>query len=139
MPGAEALQISSGEEALHSTDADFVLVDPYDFLAAWKETLPALLSLAQTSAVLVYIYNRSPRGGEPVRNYDRFRRELDGAGSGYVIGRVASDIVLPRAFHEMLLLAPEGVAAPLEDELGRATRQLACKMSTTGCFEQRGG
>ena len=89
--------------------------------------------------MLVYIYNRAPRGGEPVRNYDRFRRELDEAGSGYVIGRVASDIVLPRAFHEMLLLAPEGVTAPLEEELGRATRQLACKMSTTGCFESEDG
>ena len=138
VPGAEALRLSSGEEALRDADVDLVLVDPYDFLATWKETLPALLSLAQASTVLVYIYNRAPRGGEPVRNYDRFRRELDETGSGYVIGRVASDIVLPRAFHEMLLLAPEGVTAPLEEELGRATRQLACKMSTTGCFESGG-
>ena len=88
--------------------------------------------------MLVYIYNRAPRGGQHTRDYNRFRDRLEQLGSSYAAGRIGSDIVLPRAFHEMVLLAPPGVTGLLEAELARATRQLACKMSTAGCFE-RGG
>lgn len=135
---AESLAISSGEQALQGAEADLVLVDPYDYLAGWEQTLPLLAGLARSAVVLVYIYNRSPRGGEPTRKYDRFRRELDSLGCGYLSGRIGSDILLPRAFHEMLLLAPAPFIASLESELGKATRQLACKMSTAGCFEKGG-
>ena len=138
VPGAKALSISSGEEALKESEAELVLVDPYDFLASWEETLPLLGELAKSSTVLVYIYNRAPRGGQHTRDYNRFRDQLEQLGSSYAAGRIGSDIVLPRAFHEMILLAPPGVTGLLEDELARATRQLACKMSTAGCFE-RGG
>lgn len=139
IPGTEALSISSGEQALADAEADLVLVDPYDYLASWQETLPLLVTLAESSATLVYIYNRSPRGGEHTRNYDRFRQELDQLGCGYIAGRIASDILLPRAFHEMLLLAPGSIISAMESELAKATRQLACKMSTAGCFEKGGG
>ena len=135
---AGSLSITSGEQALQDDGADLVLVDPYDYLAGWEETLPLLAGLARSAVVLVYIYNRSPRGGEPTRNYERFRRELDKTGCAYLSGRIGSDIILPRAFHEMLLLAPPAFISSLEGELGKATRQLACKMSTSGCFD-RGG
>ena len=138
VPGTTALSISSGEEALKESEAELVLVDPYDFLASWEELLPLLGELAKSSTVLVYIYNRAPRGGQHTRDYNRFRARLEQLGSSYAAGRIGSDIVLPRAFHEMVLLAPPGVTGLLEDELARATRQLACKMSTAGCFE-RGG
>lgn len=138
VPGTEALCVSSGEQALADAQADLVLVDPYDYLASWEETLPLLVTLAESSAILVYIYNRSPRGGEPTRNYGRFRQELDRRGCGYLSGRIASDIVLPRAFHEMLLLAPGSIISAMENELGKATGELACRMSTAGCFEKGG-
>ena len=138
VPGATALEISSGEEALKDPGAELVLVDPYDFLCSWERTLPHLARLAESSAVLVYIYNRAPRGGEPTRNYNRFQEQLGQLDCRYASGRIGSDIVLPRAFHEMLLLAPGEVMDSLTDELGRSTRQLACKMSTAGCFETGG-
>ena len=130
--------MSSGEQALADDTADLVLVDPYDYLADWEKTLPLLAGLADSAAVLVYIYNRSPRGGEHTRKYNRFRRELDNLGCRYLSGRIGSDILLPRAFHEMLLLGPASFLSAVESELGKATRQLACKMSTAGCFEKRG-
>jgi len=136
--GVTTLSISSGEEALEDTEAELVLVDPYDFLASWEQTLPRLAVLAKSSTVLVYIYNRSPRGGEHTRKYNRFRKGLDESGTPYVTGRIGSDILLPRAFHEMLVLAPGQVTNLLEAELAKATRQLACKMSTAGCFETGG-
>ncbi len=136
--GAEMLSISSGEQALQETAADLVLADPYDYLADWEKTLPLLAGLAGSAVVLVYLYNRSPRGGEHTRKYNRFRQELDKLDCGYLTGRIGSDILLPRAFHEMLLLAPASFISSAESELGKATRQLACKMSTAGCFEKGG-
>ena len=136
--GTEALAISSGEQALQGTDADLVLVDPYDYLAGWEKTLPLIARLADSAVVLVYIYNRSPRGGEHTRRYKRFRQELDKLDCSYLSGRIGSDILLPRAFHEMLLLGPASFLSTVENDLGKATRQLACKMSTAGCFEKGG-
>lgn len=136
--GAETLSVSSGEQALQDTAADLVLVDPYDYLADWEKTLPLIAGLASSAVVLVYIYNRSPRGGEHTRRYKRFRQELDRLDCSCLSGRIGSDILLPRAFHEMLLLGPASFLSSIENELGKATRQLACKMSTAGCFEKGG-
>ncbi|MEC9032409.1 MAG: hypothetical protein VYB15_11035, partial [Planctomycetota bacterium] len=59
VPGTKTLSISSGEESLKESEAELVLVDPYDFLASWEESLPLLDELAKSSTVLVYIYNRA--------------------------------------------------------------------------------
>lgn len=109
----------------------FLLVDPYDWLAEWRERLPAVLRAAERWTVLLYLYNRSPRGPERLRAYRDFRNALDDAwrGGPRLLGRVGADAFLPRAYHEMLLLPAPAVAdAPeagdLLDTLDAATRRV---------------
>jgi hypothetical protein len=138
-PGVRVLEAANGEAVLRAADADMVLVDPYDFLDRWPEILPLAVQAAQGGAVLIYLYNKSPRGSGHARNYKRLRDAIERtAPSGVLIGRVPSDVVLPRAFHEVILLAPPGLAESVRPELLRTTKRLACKLSTTGAFEDAG-
>ena len=131
------LDIKSGEEALEDVEADLVLIDPYDLFDRWKSLLAAIVDAAQQAWVLLYLHNRSPRGGGHVRNYSAFRAELGRlAGRQILVGRIPSDVVLPRAFHEVVLLGPDEPDAQLARQLLRATKGLACKMSTSGAFER---
>ena len=89
-----------------------ILLDPYDFLAEWRERLPFVLRLAERTNVLVYVYNRAARSREAFRDYRDFRNALDDARGGLrkVLGRAAADGFLPTAHHEMLFLPCPRVA-----------------------------
>lgn len=86
------------------------MVDPYDFLAEWREWLPMLAEKAQTVSILLYIYNRSGKTAEAFANYRAFRNALDDARGDLPkrLGRVAADAFLPRCHHEMLFLPGRG-------------------------------
>jgi len=139
VPRARVLPVDDGLAALESTvalDADLVLIDPYDFFTDWRRTLAALSCAATRATLLVYLYNKSPRGAAVHREYRRLRAALAlPAGTELLVGRVPSDAVLPRAFHEMWLVAEPALIDRVRSELSRATRRLACKLSTAGAFE----
>jgi hypothetical protein len=145
--GARLLDVESGEAALAAArdddgdddGADLILVDPYDLFERWHALLPPAIELARRSCVLLYLYNKSPRGGGHARAYAALRRRLDEVGAGTaLLGRIPSDVVLPRAFHEVLLLAPPPLVELLRHELRKETKALTCKMATSGAFEDLG-
>lgn len=135
--GAHVLPIGSGEQAL-DRPADLAFVDPYDFAAAWPALRARLESPAHRDApVLIYLFNKAPRGAPALREYRALRADLDAALAGrrLLVGRVPSDAVLPRAWHEVLLLAPPVIVEPLVAPLRVATQALARHLSDAGAFD----
>jgi hypothetical protein len=145
VPGAHIVEYATGEEALESAasgecHAHLILVDPYDFLSNWGRLLPLAVEAARKTTVLVYLYNRAPRGGGHKRAYDAFRRgcldELKRRAVPVILGRLPSDAALPRAYHEVLLL---GEAIPYSREALRCeTVALARALAESSAFEQLG-
>ncbi len=134
--GVEVLDAASGIDVIDGARADLILIDPYDFFVDWRPYISSVLDAARRALVLVYLYNKSPRGGGHHRSYLQLRDEIATANDvTLLVGRVPSDAVLPRAFHEVILLGPDGLVAPFRTELSRMTRRLACKLGTTGAFE----
>ena len=134
--------VRTGEEAIESVRArrpDLVLLDPYDFLAEWEELLPRALALAERSVVLAYIYNRAPRSAGYWNEYQRLRNALASGreGEGYVLGRIPTDAVLPRAYHEVLLLGGRQLVDVVRETLRGLTRALARSLADTGAFEEQ--
>lgn len=137
--GARVLPITSGEQALGEV-ADVAFVDPYDFEAAWP-ALRARLTTQREAPVLIYLFNHAPKSANALRDYRALRRDLDlalGDDRALVVGRVPSDAVLPRAWHEMLLGGPRELVGALAAPLGEATRAMARQLSDEGAFEARG-
>jgi hypothetical protein len=144
IPGTEPLPVRSGLQALEGARAaqtapDLILLDPYDFLAEWRELLPHALALAERSAVLTYVYSRAPRSAGYWNEYRRFRDALASGrtGGGYLVGRIPSDAVLPRAYHEVLLLGGSQILDVVREALRGATRALARSLAETGAFEEQ--
>lgn len=136
--GATVLDVASGEEAL-ARPADLVLVDPYDLAAGWPRVRPRLAArpAADPAPLLLYYFNRAPRGAAALRDYRAWREDLARALPGRAIsaGRVPSDAVLPRAWHEVVLAGPRALVDPLAASLRAATQALARHLSDAGCFE----
>lgn len=107
--GTEVMRGESGWDIMNgmepSPDAIW-LVDPYDFLAEWRERLPKVIDKARDVSVLVYIYNRSAGKREAFGEYRAFRNRLEDLRGDLPkrVGRAESDVFLPRAHHEMLFL-----------------------------------
>jgi len=141
--GVRILDVPSGEAALERLRArravpDMVLVDPYDFFVRWQVLLPAALAAAARSVVLVYCYNRAPRGPGQQRMYGDFRdalRKGTGSGVGALLGRVPADSSLARAYHEVVLLGPDAFLRQVKDELAADARALARAIVEDGAFE----
>lgn len=108
-------------------DYALVLADPYDLLAQWRENLPALTQTARRMPVLLYVYNRSGRGREKLREYRSLRGALRDTGVGGVFGRVGADSFIPDCWHEMFLLCGEG-AEPADFAVLRAKLLHATQM-----------
>lgn len=143
IPGAEVWEALPGEEMLAAAaegkvPCDLMLVDPYDFLAEWKALLPSILRLSERTSLLCYIYNRAPRSVGHLNLYRRFRKALgEGlAGRPFLLGRLASDERLPRAYHEMLLLGPTEWVSALREPLREQTQWLARRLAEAGAFEE---
>ncbi len=150
VPGVRILDATSGEEALEamgsrsvprSIPPDLILVDPYDLFDRWSRLLPAALEAARRSAVLLYLYNKAPRGGGRERSYRAFRQALSRglmegkAAVAAVLGRIPSDAFLPRAWHEVLLMAPADIVQTLRGALEDATHVLSRSLADAGAFE----
>lgn len=118
---------------------DLVLIDPYDLFYTFEKVLPPVLAAARRSAVLMYLYNKAPRGPGQHRMYQALREALArrGAGLGPILaGRLPSDPTLARAYHEVFLAAPPGVTAALRGPLADETRALARLVADLGAFEE---
>ncbi len=144
-PAATVLDLADGRDALRALEAgaaDFVLVDPYDLFDDWRELLDLSVPLGAGRAVLLYLYNKSPRGDGHAQYYGAFRRALRealasiGGAADAIIGRVPSDARLPRAYHEVVLLGPPSLVDRLRDALRRATIDLALTIGEPGLFEE---
>lgn len=101
---------------------DLLLFDPYDFFERWPEWNDAVLREARQHNVLVYLYNKSPRGASQFRQYRSLRERW--AGLPLLVGRVASDAALPRAWHEVWLAGPAANDQTLRQTLREATLRL---------------
>lgn len=136
---AEVLDVTSGEEALERP-ADLVLVDPYDLAADWAKIRPRLAARppGDPAPLLLYYFNRAPRGAAALRDYRAWRDDLAQAlgPRALLVGRVPSDAVLPRAWHEVVLVGPRELVEPLAAPLRAATQALARHLSDEGCFER---
>lgn len=145
---AEGVSVPEGESgwdvfAVRKPDPDGLwLVDPYDFLAEWREQLPLLTEKAKETSVLLYLYNRSAKGPEAFRNYRAFRNVLEDlrGDAPKRVGRIAADVFLPASHHEMIFLP--GAADRqrpgfdrLLDELGRRTESLLSAHGKASAFD----
>lgn len=137
------LSVASGEDALAGRGAfDLILVDPYDFFDHWGRWTPPAAEAARGALVLIYLYNKSPRGPGYLDQYRRLRAQLRSAVNDdvdAVLGRIGSDAVLPRAYHEVVLLGPPARVAPVKPLLQTEARALARVASEDGAFEEIGG
>ena len=135
-PGVRVLDGTSGDEALPS-DADLVLVDPYDLFEREEQLLPRALGGSPESAVLLYLFNKAPRGATAHKRYKALRQRCEGLRGerSVLVGRVPSDAILPRAYHEMILVAPAQVCEDARPELERRTLALSRHLSDAGAFE----
>ncbi len=143
LDGVQTLQITSGEGSLDLVPrADFILVDPYDFFDHWGRWLSGAAQAARRSLVLIYLYNKAPRGRGYLEQYQRLRSRLESIVDdevGAFLGRIASDTVLPRAYHEVVLLGPPRRLQPLKEALTAETRELSRIVAEDGAFEEIGG
>ena len=133
--GYEALK---GPEA---READLVLVDPYDFFDSWSSARDTVFELARERPLLLYLYNKAARGGGYLRNYRALRRAFAESllaaapATAGLLGRAPADAILPRAYHEVLLLAPSDTVASVRETLTRRTRELATIIQGDGAVE----
>lgn len=145
MPGVTVPEAESGWDlaANRPTDAASLwLIDPYDFLAEWRDRLPMLAEKSRAVSILLYVYNRSAKNAESFANYRAFRNALEVLRDGLPVhvGRAAADAFLPRAHHEMVFLP---CAADCEaddfpsllDGLGDAAVLVRDGLDRTGVFD----
>lgn len=145
VPGVAVPDAASGWDVLadREPDPDAVwLVDPYDFLAEWRQRLPLVLDRAGKITLLVYIYNRSGRKDAAFRDYRAFRNALEDARGDAPkrLGRVVADPFLPRCHHEILFLpGADDQQRPgfdrLLDELARRSARLAAAAARAAAFD----
>ena len=124
---------SDREKPLELRSCDLLLFDPYDFFERWPEWNDLLLEASLHHDVLVYLYNKSPRGASQFRQYQSLRRRWQGR--PLLMGRVPADAVLPRAWHEVWLVGPGASQPQLQAALHRATRDLHRHVSEPGAWE----
>lgn len=144
-PRCEILDVRSGYDALRNPEAlraNWILVDPYDLFDSWRKIVKEVVSLAQNRLVLLYLFNKSPRGEGFFRSYRDLRKTLrhmlqeqnEDAPSA-VLGRIPADAILPRAHHEVILLGPTRSVETLRAPLTDLTEKLAWEIQREGVLE----
>jgi hypothetical protein len=134
--GVEPIPVTSGFDAV-GQPADLVLIDPYDF--DWSILGPKLAARMDDALLIFYYFNKAPRDPNLLKEYKALRARMDetlGA-RALLVGRVPSDALLPRAWHELMLAGPAEVVDPLRPCLQSATLALARHISDAGVFEAR--
>lgn len=116
MPDVVVPQGESGWQLLrdHQADPNAVwMIDPYDFLAEWRDCLPLVAERSRSTTILLYIYNRSAKNDAAFREYRACKNALEDCRGDLPkrIGRAAADVFLPRCHHEMWFLPSEADAA----------------------------
>lgn len=146
--GIDGVSVPEGESGwqlleARLSDPDGVwLLDPYDFLAEWRDWLPLVVEKANDTSVLLYLYNRSGKNAEAFAGYRAFRNALDDLRGELPkrLGRVAADGFLPRSHHEMLFLPGagdrrNGGLERLFDELERVTAAVNAGLARAAVFD----
>ncbi len=124
---------SDRESALQLRPCDLLLFDPYDFFERWPEWNDLLLEASQHRDVVVYLYNKSPRGASQFRQYQSLKQRWQGR--PLLMGRVPADAVLPRAWHEVWLVGPSATQPALRQALHKVTLDLHRHISDPGAWE----
>jgi len=121
--GFALLEGESGWQLLerHQGDIDAVwLIDPYDFLAEWRDRLQLVADKSRATTLLLYVYNRSAKNDKTFREYRACKNALEDIRGDLPkrVGRAAGDVFLPTSHHEMWFLPSEAdCAAPGLDSL----------------------
>ena len=89
------------------------------------------------AVVLFYLYNKAPRGASAHRRYEQLRARLArlAGDRAVVVGRLPSDALLPRAWHEVLAVLPTDRAPALAGRAGPVTEELAAALAREGAVE----
>ena len=124
---------SDRETALELKPCDLLLFDPYDFFERWPEWNDLLLEASRDRDIVVYLYNKSPRGLSQFRQYQALRERW--RGRPLVLGRVPADSVLPRAWHEVWLVGPGAARPELLGSLQQASLALHRHVADQGAWE----
>lgn len=122
------------ESAPRLLPCDLLLFDPYDFFECWPDWNERLLKASEDYDVVVYLYNKSPRGVSQFRQYQALRERW--RDRPLVLGRVPADAVLPRAWHEVWLVGPGARDERLRQALHQATLALHRHVSDGGAWEE---
>ena len=86
--------------------------------------------------MLAYLFNKAPRSPAAFKRYRDLRAGLDLGERGLLVGRMPSDAVLPRAWHEVLLVAPRDLLAQTRAELRAIAEGLTRSLALPGAFEE---
>ena len=111
-----------------------LLFDPYDFFERWRDWQVQIEQALPSCDVLVYLYNKSPRGVGQFRNYQEMRATF--APHRPWVGRVAADAQLPRAYHEVWLLGPRGAGQSLQQALRQCSQDIHLHVASLGAWEE---
>ena len=134
IPMRQSLSDRDGDPLKTMNEAgDLLLFDPYDFFESWPRWVSALQQWSQGSDVMIYLYNKSPRGVGQFRNYQALRQTFQALQPW--VGRVAADGLLPRAWHEVWLVGPRAAGESLRSKLHRLTLELHHHVLSPGAFE----
>tara|TARA_R110002072_G_scaffold1192_1_gene9938 strand:- start:98 stop:910 length:813 start_codon:yes stop_codon:yes gene_type:complete len=138
--GVEVIDLQDGAEALlrpQIRPPTLVHVDPYDLFERFEGLLHR--GLGAGPCVLFYLFNKAPRSVKARNRYldlrARLGRLLEGDSRALLVGRIPSDAVLPRAYHELLFVAPPALCSTLEGPLRQLARDLHTQLATAGAFE----
>lgn len=143
---ARALELETGEAAFApgspAASADLFLLDPYDLFDRSEPVLGHAIEASREGVLLCYLFNKSPRAVKSWRRYQDLRRRLEklraADGRALLVGRVPSDALLPRAYHEVWLLAPPSLLDPLQEALVPLSEALCEHVARQGCWEREG-
>ncbi len=113
--------------------SDLLLFDPYDFFERWPEWTQALLDLGPEQNLVIYLYNKSPRGSSQFRHYQLLTERW--SERNYLLGRLPADARLARAYHEVWMCGPCARDPQLAQGLRRLTLELHHSMAESGIWE----
>lgn len=125
--------LSDRESPVQLVTCDLLLFDPYDFFERWPEWNELVLQAAQERDVILYLYNKSPRGVSQFRQYQALRERWKDR--PLQVGRVPADGLLPRAWHEVWLTGPNAAKPELVQKLRQCTLDLHRHISDQGAWE----
>lgn len=105
---ANCLDLNDGWDFLpvkQNHQYELILLDPYDFLSDWRANFERLMVTVKNCPTLLYMYNRSGRSRERLRDYRLFCNHVRDSGVDVIYGRAAADAFLADSWHELFFFA----------------------------------